>query len=64
MEHMHSYGGQKITCGIWFSPSTIWALGNQTQVIGLASKNLYPLSYLISPINATLIKESENNNMN
>lgn len=45
----HMSRGQRITCGKQFSPSTMCALGDQTQVVRLGSGSFYSVSHLSGP---------------
>lgn len=41
-------GGQRTTCWSWFSPSTLWVLGNRTWAVRLGGKCLNLLKHLAS----------------
>lgn len=41
--------GQKTTSKSEFSPSTMWVLGDQTEVVELGGKHIYQLSHLAGP---------------
>jgi hypothetical protein len=43
-----AYGDQRITCRIQYSPSTIWDLRDQIQVVKTDRQYLCPLSHLAS----------------
>lgn len=51
------WGGQRITCGSWISPSTMGVHGDRTHVVRHVSKHLYLLSHLAGP---TVIFKIEN----
>lgn len=41
-------GGQRTTCGIWFSPSTLWAPGMELWLSVLTASTLNPLAILLT----------------